>query len=236
MFDKTAEYYSLIYTQFKDYKDEASRVADLILKRNPGAREILEVACGPALHSTHLATDHGFAADGVDIDQNFVSIARKTNPGGRIELGDMRTFEMGKTYDAVLCLFSSIGYMRTSHDLSVAVANMKKHAAPGGVIIVEPWLAPEAFTAGKVGLHTAQDEEVSIARMTIGELDGRISRFFMHYLIGTRDGIRNEVEVHELALFSREEMEEAFETSGLRPEYDPVGFDDRGLYIAVNET
>ncbi|QQS43025.1 MAG: class I SAM-dependent methyltransferase [Acidobacteriota bacterium] len=234
MFDKTAEYYSLIYTQFKDYGDEADRVADLIRKRNPGAREVLEVACGPALHSTHLAADHGFAADGVDIDESFVSIAGKANPGGRFEPGDMRTFEMGKTYDAVICLFSSIGYMTTRSDLALAIANMKKHAAQGGVIIVEPWLTPEAFTAGQRHLHTVEEEEATIARMTIGELEGRISRFYMHYLIGTEDGIRHELEVHELALFSREEMEEAFEKCGLQVEYDPVGFDDRGLYIAVN--
>ncbi|MCO6512466.1 MAG: class I SAM-dependent methyltransferase [Aridibacter famidurans] len=236
MFDKTAEYYGLIYTSFKDYEHEASQVADLIRTRRPEAKEVVEVACGPALHSRYLEANHGFSVDGVDLDEQFISIAREENPGGRFELGNMRSFDMGKTYDAVICLFSSIGYMKTKEELAAAIGNMKRHAAPGGVIIVEPWLQPDAFVPGRLHLHTVEKDGISIARMTVGELDGRISRFRMHYLIGVSGSIRHEKEIHELALFSREEMEEAFEKSGLIPEIDPVGFTDRGLYIAVNET
>lgn len=236
MFDKTAEYYSLIYTSFKNYEDEASQVADLIRARRPEAKEVLEVACGPALHSKYLIANHGFSVDGVDLDEQFVSIAREVNPGGRFEQGDMRTFDMGKTYDAVICLFSSIGYMRTKEDLAAAIGNMKKHASPGGVIIVEPWLQPDAFETGRLHLHSVEKDGVSIARMTVGEREGRISRFIMHYLIGLSGSIRHEKEIHELALFSREEMEKAFEECGLIPEFDPVGLTDRGLYVAVKKT
>ena len=51
--------------------------------------------------------------------------------------GDMRTFDLGRRFDAVVCLFSAIGYMRTTGRADVAVAAMARHLNLGGVMIVD---------------------------------------------------------------------------------------------------
>jgi hypothetical protein len=48
-------------------------------------------------------------------------------------------------FDANSCLFSSIGYLLSAADLNTAVANMAEHLNPCGVLIVEPWIHPDAW-------------------------------------------------------------------------------------------
>jgi hypothetical protein len=43
----------------------------------------------------------------------LVRIAKAKHPGGQFRRADMVAFQLRRRYDAVLCLFSSIGYVRT---------------------------------------------------------------------------------------------------------------------------
>ena len=46
----------------------------------------------------------------------------------------LREFDdLGRTFDAVVCLFSSIGYVGTEERLRAAIGSMARHAAPGGM-------------------------------------------------------------------------------------------------------
>lgn len=54
-----------------------------------------------------------------------------------------------------------------------------------------------------------------------------------HYLIGTVDGIRHEVEPHVLGMFTHDEMTECFATAAFTGvSYDEHGLIGRGLYVA----
>ena len=57
----------------------------------------------------------------------------------------MTGFDLGTTYDAVTCLFGAIGYVRTVDRMNRAVACMARHVKPGGVLIVDPWITPDAW-------------------------------------------------------------------------------------------
>ena len=69
-----------------------------------------------------------------------------------------------------------------------------------------------------------------MGRMTVEE---RTSRLEFEYLIGQAEGIRRASEVHELGLFTVEEMKEAFVQNGFTVEHDPKGPTGRGLYIGT---
>jgi hypothetical protein len=64
------------------------------------------------------------------------------------------------------------------------------------------------------------------------EVEDRLSRFHFAYLIGRPAGIEHVSEVHELGLFTVDEMLGAFRDAGLRADYDPGGPAGRGLYVA----
>src|ERR1700760_2861511 len=130
MFGATAALYDVIYGH-KDYAAEVAKVRAVIDRERPGARSILDVACGTGEHARILA--EAFDVDGLDLDPTFVAIAQAKLPRGRVALADMTAFAMGKTYDVVQCLFSSIGYVTEVDRAIAALICFRDHLAPGGV-------------------------------------------------------------------------------------------------------
>ena len=57
----------------------------------------------------------------------------------------MRTVNLGRTFDAVTCLFSSVGYLCDAGELASAVGRMAAHLAPGGVLVIDGWVRPDAW-------------------------------------------------------------------------------------------
>lgn len=229
MFRDTAEYYDLIYS-FKDYEAEAARITTLIRAEHPDAQTVLDVACGTAEHARHLARE--FGVTGVDLEPHFVDIARRKVPAGRFEVADMRDFDLGETYDVVQCLFSSIGYLTAGDDVVAALRTFRRHLAPSGLMLIEPWITPERFEPGRTGMVAAEDDHVKICRMSASTREGSISRFHFHYLIAQAGEIAHRVETHDLALYSVEEMRGFFARAGLTVRFDPEGLFGRGLYVA----
>jgi SAM-dependent methyltransferase len=232
MFRETADVHDLIYRKIKDYRLEAAILTRIIRERCPDASSILDVACGTGERARVLSGEHGFHVDGVDLDPKMVEIARRKNPEGWFEVADMVDFDLGRKYGAVISMFSSIGYVRTLEGLSAALGAMGRHVAVGGLLIVEPWFPPGQLEEGRVSVTTAEQDDKWACRMTHTTIQGRLSRLRFEYLIGTHDGLRHASELHELGLFTREEMMNAFRAAGFIPHLDPGGPTGRGLYIA----
>ena len=113
MFSKSAELYDKIYFEFKDYEAEAQMINESINRENPSAQKILDVACGTGEHARILREKYGFDVDGIDLNDKLISLAQRKNPIGNFNNADMVDFDLGKSYDIVMCLFSSIGYVKT---------------------------------------------------------------------------------------------------------------------------
>lgn len=232
MFTGSAEVYDAIYREFKDYPAEASRIATLARTTRPGCRSILDVACGTGEHASLLAARHDFAVDGLDLNAEFLRLARLKHPAGRFVQADMSDFHLGRRYDVVLCLFSSIGYLRTLDRVVQALRCCAEHLAPDGVAIVEPWFEPDTLQPGYRTRHTATVDGCNVERLGVTEVEGRLSRIRFDYTIHGPEGIRHASELHELGLFTAAEMLAAFAAAGLEAQRDPEGLTGRGLYIA----
>jgi SAM-dependent methyltransferase len=129
MFTASPELYDIIYSSFKDYGEETNRIAALLGLYHPDCRSVLDVGCGTGEHARLLMT-RGFEVDGLDLDPNLLRVARAKNPTGCFYEGDMCTFALKRRYDAVLCLFSSIGYVRTLSRVVQALTCFHHHLAP----------------------------------------------------------------------------------------------------------
>jgi SAM-dependent methyltransferase len=231
MFTESAELYDAIYG-FKDYAAEAAQIAALVQATLPQARCILDVACGTGEHARHLAESHGFEVDGLDLDPGLLRMAREKHPSGSFFLGDMSDFALEKRYDVVLCLFSSIGYLLTLERTYRALVCFRQHLRQDGVLLIEPWFAPGGLEDGRIMRQTGIHLGRAVERVSRCEIDGRISRLRFEYRIHTAEGIRHATEVHELGLFTTEEMAAALEAAGLRADFDTVGLTGRGLWVA----
>ena len=232
MFERSAELYDLVYG-FKDYPGEARRVDELIRERRPEARSLLDVACGTGKHLALFADRYPDVA-GVDLDEGLLAVAKERLPGVPLHLGDMTSFDLGRRFDAVTCLFSAIGYVGTEEKLRAAIAAMAGHLEPGGVLIVEPWLEPQDWKSDHLHLLTVDEPDVKIARASVHvDADPAVSIVDFHYLVVTRAGVQHFTERHEVALFTREQYTEAFVAAGLAVERDEEGLIGRGLYLGV---
>ena len=232
MVSASADLYDLIYAEFKDYVAETSRLVDMIRRAHPQARSVLDVTCGTGEHARLLAEIHGFEVDGLDLDPAFVRIAQGKLGRGSVFQADMTSFSLPRSYDVILCLFSSIGYVRTLDNVTRTLDTFRRHLAPGGVAIVEPWFPPGFLESGRTLASSAAANGLSVCRMGHTQVDGRISRIHFEYLIGRPTGIEHASEIHELGLFTNEEMLACFHAAGLSAAYDPAGLSNRGLYLA----
>ena len=98
MFIDSPELYDAIY-HFKNYSRECDCLHGLISQFVPGARSILDVACGTGEHAKFLR--YHFEVDGVDINQNYLDAAQQKNPMGRYSTADMMDFDLDRTYEVV---------------------------------------------------------------------------------------------------------------------------------------
>jgi SAM-dependent methyltransferase len=226
--------YDLLYNRIKDYDREATQLTEMIRGRKPDARTLLDVGCGTGNHLVHLAA--GFDVEGVEASAAMAAAARRKLPLAPIHEVDMRSFALGRRFDAVVSLFSAIGYMLTTDDLTAAVRAMADHVEPGGVLVIEPWFGRDRWDEleeGNVGINVVQPEDDVLVRMVRSTSQGRVSHMEMHYLYGTSTGIRHIVEHHDLGLFGAEEYEAAFEVANVAVERQEPGFSGRGLYVGV---
>jgi SAM-dependent methyltransferase len=231
MFSESADLYDKIYTKLKNYSKEAKEIEVLIKNLCPNAKTVLDVACGTGEHAKFLSTD--YQVDGIDLNAELIQIASRKNPRGQYHVGDMIDFNLGKRYDVLICLFSSVGYVRTTKNLQTTIASFDRHLNDGGVMLIEPWFTPDAWRRDVLHMITLDEDQFKVCRMNVSEVkDKRLSFFQFHYLIGTPQGVRHFTEDHTLGLFTVAEMKAAFAANGLVVQYEEQGISGRGLYVA----
>jgi ubiquinone/menaquinone biosynthesis C-methylase UbiE len=231
LYDRSAEIYDAVYS-FKSYEKEAAKLHELIQKHKRSTdNDLLEVACGTGGHITYLKNN--YSIEGLDINQQMLRLARKKHPGIVFHRGDMVSFKLKKHFDAITCLFSAIGHLKTKRKLGLAVRNMSRHLKPGGVLLVEPWFTPQQWHDGSIHANFVDQPELKIARMNISKTRGKLSVMDMHHLVATPDRVEHFVERFELGLFTQDEYLNAFRRANLETTYDSEGIMGRGLYIGT---
>lgn len=139
---------------------------------------MLDVACGTGLHLAYLKDQ--YTVEGLDLDPNMLKIARRRCPGVPFHQGDLVDFDLGRTFDVVLCLFSSIGYAKTLARMQQAVQTMARRLRPGGLLVVEPWLTPDVFETGLIDARFIDEPDLKIARMNTVVAEGRLTIVDFH--------------------------------------------------------
>ncbi|MBF6331903.1 class I SAM-dependent DNA methyltransferase [Nocardia transvalensis] len=209
-----ADLYEIVFaSRGKNFDREAKELADLVRARFPRALSLLDVACGTG---AHLAAFGGLFeyVEGVDCSEDMLAVGRRKRPDLPLRHGDMRTFDLGRTFDAVVCLGNSVACMPTVEELGAAIRRMADHLTPGGVLIVEPWWFPDEFLDGHVGGHLVTEAGRVISRVTHAARRGDRTRHEVNFVVADASGIRTFTDVLWVSLFTREQYAAAFERAG----------------------
>jgi SAM-dependent methyltransferase len=143
-----AELYDMFYEQ-KPYQAEVEFLHEKLATY--GVKNILELACGTGNHALLLAT-LGYQITAIDLSADMILQARakqqEMERSGRLPVSmlsfvqaDMSDLppQTGMHFDAVLCLFDSLGYLLTNAAIRKALRGIYEKLKPGGVFIVEYW-------------------------------------------------------------------------------------------------
>lgn len=233
-----SQWYDMVYIgRGKDFTSEAHDVADIIRARRPDAASLLDVGCGTGEHLLRWRTMFALV-EGVDISPDMRAVAQAKVPDVRIHLGDMRDFDLGRRFDAICSLFSTIGYMTSTAELDTAIANLTRHLTPGGVLVAEPWWFPEQFLDGYIGHDVVVKDGATVARVVRTTMVDGTAHLEAHYAAADADGIRSFVHVQRFTLFEYTDYRDAFVRAGCDVEYirDPganMTSTGRGLFVGV---
>jgi hypothetical protein len=157
--------------------------------------------------------------------------ARRKHPDIKFYRGDMTSFQLGKRYDVITCLFSAVGFVKTRAKLRTAIACMADHVKPGGLILLEPWFSPRQWIVGHMHANFVDQPDLKLARISISKRRGNLSFNDEHFLVASKKRVEHFVERLELGLFTPEDYVEAFLDAGMRVQHDKKGLFGRGLYI-----
>jgi len=142
-----SKYYDQLYLERKNYQEEAKTVKEIIkrFEKRPSTT-LLDVGCGTGEHLKYLSSDS--QCTGIDINIDMIEIAKKKVANAEFKVANMVDFRLEETFDVIICLFSSIGYVQNFNNLVKTLENFYKHLNEQGLAVVEPWIFKKDFREG----------------------------------------------------------------------------------------
>ena len=235
MHNQLAKYYDRIYS-FRDHLDEAVRIQNIIIKYlETGGNTLLDVACGTGLHLKHLRDD--FSCTGVDASKAMLKIARKNAKGVTFKEADMKTLKLGKQFDVIICLLSSIGYVRNYSNLERTIQNFSKHLKKGGVALIEPSHANSVYVKGEPRITIYDGKDAKIARINVPKIRQATAVLGMHILLAERGkDAKYFIDKHELGLFGINKTLSIMKNTDLKSKYLKNGLmPGRELFVGIKK-
>ena len=235
LYSEFAKYYDLIYS-FKNYKKEALRVKELVSKYKVSTgKDLLDVGCGTGHHLEYLKDE--FYCMGVDISDEILEVAKRNVKGVTFAQADMTRLNLGKQFDVITCLFSSIGYVKTYANLERTLEGFARHLKTGGVVLIEPWFTKSTFIEGHPSMTTYDGKDIKIARLCVSRIKGNLSIQDMHYLVAERGkSVTHSVDRHEMGLFETDKTLAIMKKTGLHARFLKRGLmTSRGLFVGAKK-
>ncbi len=192
--EKYAGIYDALYGT-KDYAGEADLIARLLTRYGDDCRTLLDLGCGTGNHAFPLAK-RGFAVVGVDRSSAMLAQARakavlervvRPSPPEFIE-GDVRHLDLKQRFDAVVMMFTVLGYQCDDEDLAATLAGVREHLKPGGLFIFDVWNGPAVLAQGlQHRVARARDGHVEITRTSHARLDSGRNLCHVRFDIARRE-------------------------------------------------
>ena len=200
VFEKYARYYDTIYND-KDYESECDFLESIFAKHSSRSiRTILEAGCGTGGHATVLES-RGYSLHAVDRSSEMLQIARSKPGSEAISYyeGDFREFDLGKTVDAVIAVFSVVSYFTSNRSLLRVFETASRHLEPGGLFIFDAWFGPTVFhELPGVRLKHIEKGSSKIIRFSEGSLDPLGQTVAVKFKVFVFENGVLEEEIHEV--------------------------------------
>jgi SAM-dependent methyltransferase len=228
------------YDRFVNWKARLDHELPFLTKAftEHGVERILDAACGTGHHAIALAQE-GYRVTGTDLSAVMIEKAVENAAKVAVEIpfvvrGLGALGELGKTFDAVLCLGNSLPHLQTASEVNDALSDFRRVLRPGGVLVIQNrnfdrvWVERERFMPPQS--HRDGDEERLFLRFYDFHLN--TITFNMIRLWRRNEGWEQAVESTELRPILSHELHTGLVSAGfgdttLYGGYDQVAFDPK---------
>lgn len=186
----------------KDYAAECDLLERLFRDYGTGVRRVLDLGCGTGSHAALLA-GRGYEVVGVDRSEEMLARAAAKAPEARFVRGDLRSVELGETFDAALLMFAVLGYQLENEEVLAALATAQRHLEPGGLLLFDVWYGPAVLTQ-RPERRTSRLGD--LVRTSSGELDTARDCCRVRIRLELDDGAVEADETHEVRYFFQPEL------------------------------
>ncbi|MCD2189627.1 class I SAM-dependent methyltransferase [Actinomycetospora soli] len=122
---------------FPDPDATAARfVADVAVRFGAPGERLLDAGCGTGRDAAALAA-RGWTASALDLAPAMVEHVRRHHRAVDAHQGDLRTLDLGRAFDVVSCLDSTLLALHDTADLLAALRRVAAHLVPGGLFVAE---------------------------------------------------------------------------------------------------
>ncbi len=223
--------YGHMFTAERAAKESAFVASALELK--PGA-SVLDLCCGQGRHSVQLAK-RGLKVTGLDLNPAYLELAQQAATASKVEIAtiaaDMREIPYENTFDAIVNMYSSFGYLESEDEDLKVLESAGKALKAGGRLMLDmlnrEWAIDNYI---QNDWHTGADGTLYIERR---DLDLAASRMHVHFIVVDPNGSRRESIGHNIRLYTLTEMTRLLERVALRVTSVFGGFDDEAYGIGT---
>ena len=220
-YGRFAKYYDFIYERLLDYGADVRYLEAIFRKFLPGKpRTILDLGCGTGNHDLPLAR-RGFSVTGLDLSRPQLAIARRKarEAGLRIRLvrGDMRSFDLGTSFDAAICMFGAFGYLLKTTDAVRCLRSVRRHLPPDGLFAFEFWQSSAVRPSPYQSWFHRKGREFELVRLSEARYDSRtkvLAVEFRFFVFRGRRTLDRFDETHRVRTYSLPEMRAVLRRGG----------------------
>lgn len=218
LYTELAAWWPLLSPPSHYVEEAADLLPGLLSATDPPPRTMLELGSGGGSLAFHLKEHLSLTLS--DRSAAMLAVNRAINPECEHVLGDMRTLDLGRVFDAVL-VHDAIMYATDSAALRATLATAARHCRPGGVALFVPDCVKETFVPdSEIGGEDAPDGRGLRYLEWSWDPDPMDDTFVTAYAFLMREAsgaVSAEHDVHQLGVFARASWIEWIREAGFTP-------------------
>jgi SAM-dependent methyltransferase len=143
LYRELARIYHGMYQQLFNYAADFHYYDDILQQFQ--CMNVLELGCGTGVLAKYFI-DSMYSYLGVDLYEEMLQIARETAPQGHFVQGDMRTFRVHRTFDAIIINGKTFSHLLSNSDLLSCLDSISRVLKPKGLLIFDVFDANYIFS------------------------------------------------------------------------------------------
>ncbi|MBM9537540.1 class I SAM-dependent methyltransferase [Desulfobulbus alkaliphilus] len=219
-----------------EYADYSEHVIALIRQYSEReVRTLLDIGCGGGKNVYNLK--RSFNVTGLDLSPTMLAQAKELNPECTFVHGDMRSFSLNRSFDAVL-MDDAIAHMNNRVDFEEAFRAAYAHLNPGGVMVVTPDVTVENFQQNKTTTFSATKDGLDVVFIeNVYDSDTSDEQYetTILYLIREQGSLRIETDHWVMGIFTLDTWRQVLHETGFQTHEKQyrLGEDEYTVFVCV---